>query len=474
MDLSCLSLLGIDAPSLEVTSVVSDNRDAREGSLFAGVPGERVHGAIFASDAVARGAVAVLTDEEGESLADVDVPVIVTSDVPGILGQVAALVYDEPASKLTSFAVTGTNGKTTTTFIIDHILTRLGHTTGLIGTVELKIAGSAVPARLTTPQPADLQSLLADLVQAGGTDVVMEVSSHAMAQRRTSPVRFSVAGFTNLTQDHLDYHASLEEYFQAKASLFDPATSDNAVIWTDDPYGQRLYESLENAVWVGRTKQAGRGYLVSGGSDFTIRGAIDLDGHTDLPGDFNVANTALALAMLAEAGVEGLASVCDNLTPVVPGRMEVISTRPRVIVDFAHNADALERAITSLADSTPGRLITVTGSAGDRDKEKRPVMGRIAAALSDLLIVTDDDPHGEDPAIIRSEVMAGALGHGEVIEIGERAEAIAHAIAIAGPEDTVLLAGRGHETIQEIAGVDHHLDDREEARAALAHWKDES
>lgn len=460
-----------------VTGICSDNRKVRPGDLFAAVPGEHVHGARFAADAVARGAAAVLTDEEGLSLLDPDVPAAIATPVAPLVGRVAARIFGHPADDLTTFAVTGTNGKTTTTYMIDEILARLGRIRGLIGTVVLRIAGRDVGAELTTPQPADLQRLLSDLREARGTELVMEVSSHALAQGRTDPLRFSVAGFTNLTQDHLDYHSTLEEYFEAKALLFTDEKSLHRVIWTDDDWGTKLRSRTEDATWVGRIKRPGHGWLVGGGANFTLTECgVDkprtFSCHTALPGDFNVANAALAAAMVIASPLgtlvaDELPEALAEISPAVPGRMEVISTAPRVVVDFAHNAEALAEAMNALRPTTAGRLITVTGSAGDRDRGKRPVMGRVVAELSDIFYLTDDDPHGEDPARIRADIAAGVPADATMVEIGDRACAIAAAIAEAGEDDTVLLAGRGHETVQDMAGTPVELDDRVEARRAL-------
>ncbi|AZN28944.1 UDP-N-acetylmuramoyl-L-alanyl-D-glutamate--2,6-diaminopimelate ligase [Flaviflexus salsibiostraticola] len=473
MKLSSLAALGVAVTGeADIVGVAADNRTVAPGDLFAGVPGEHVHGARFAADAVGRGAAAVLTDEAGAEHVPAGIPVAIAADVAAVLGRVAALVYGEPADRLRSFAVTGTNGKTTTAYMVEHILARLGCVTGLVGTVALQIAGEDVPASLTTPQPADLQRFLADLVAAGGTDLVMEVSSHALAQRRTDPIRYTVAGFTNLTQDHLDYHETLEEYFEAKALLFAEEKSERGVIWTDDEYGALLHERLMRegrpVAWAGRTQRDGRGWLVEGEGEFTLTGEQTYTCQTGLPGDFNVANAALAAAMVLEAGVPGAETAIADISPAVPGRMEVLSERPRVVVDFAHNADALEKAISSLRRDTAGRLITLTGSAGDRDALKRPIMGRVVAEGSDVFYLTDDDPHSEDPATIRAQIRAGAEGLVEIREIGDRAEAIADAILTAGDDDTVLLAGRGHETIQEVGSDLIELDDRVVARDALA------
>ncbi|MDO5723489.1 MAG: UDP-N-acetylmuramoyl-L-alanyl-D-glutamate--2,6-diaminopimelate ligase [Flaviflexus sp.] len=498
MKLSELADLAEIRGDAELSGIASDNRKIAPGDLFAAVPGEHVHGARFAMDAVQRGAAAVLTDPTGASLVDSGVPLAIADPVAPMIGEASARIFGHPSAQLTSFAVTGTNGKTTTTFMIDEILARLGRTRGLIGTVTLRIAGDDVSAELTTPQPADLQRLLARLRDAGGTELVMEVSSHALSQGRTDPVRFTVAGFTNLTQDHLDFHHTLEDYFAAKATLFEENKSERAVIWTDDPWGARLADRHPTARWVGRNPRPGPGWLVSGGQSFTLteQGGAEQTGepggvaggessdtrrtfscHTDLPGDFNVANAALAAAMVLaadlEVGEEELAAALAEISPAVPGRMEVVSESPRVVVDFAHNAEALELAITSLRETCPGRIITVTGSAGDRDRGKRPIMGRVVAENSDVFYLTDDDPHGEDPAVIRADIAAGVSGPCRLVEIGDRARAIAAAIAEAGPDDTVFIAGRGHEQVQDMAGTPVELDDRVEARRALGEKTDD-
>lgn len=477
----------------EITDIAQDNRRITAGSVFLALPGAHLHGATFAADAARRGAIAVVTDEAGlPNLAgelDRQIPVLVVDDVPRKAGRAAAAVYGQPATALTTFAVTGTNGKTTTAFYLEHILQLLGRTPGLIGTVAMRMAGSDVPAELTTPMPADLQRFLGDLVEMGGTDLAMEVSSHALSQGRTEPLIFSVAGFTNLTADHLDFHPSLEDYFEAKASLFIESKSKVAVITCDDEWGRtlatRLSGSRADSLWTiegpGYEERAWEGTSnrvtwrgADGHLELTLPGGHVITTETNLPGHFNLANLALALTMIVASGIHPDAlthAVAGGVHPVVPGRMEVISDRPRIIVDFAHNVDALHQALSALRPSTKGRLITVTGSAGDRDREKRPLMGKVAAELSDLLIVTDDDPHSEDPAAIRAEILAGCVGvPTQVIEVASRSEAIRRAILEAGEHDTVMLAGRGHETIQEVAGEAIHLDDREEARAALNEW----
>lgn len=470
-----------------VESVTADSRAVRPGDLFAALPGAHVHGARFAAAAAERGAGAVMTDSEGVALVEgLGIPLLVVDSPVSALGRAAAAILGEPASQLDAYAITGTNGKTTTAYMLDSILAALGRRSGLIGTVEIRLADTVVPARLTTPMPDELQSYLAFHARAGGTDVVMEASSHALAQRRTDPVRFSVAGFANLTQDHLDFHSSMEEYYRAKASLFTPERCRHAVVNVDGRWGRRLLAEAAGrlpgtvaALAVegpcGDLPDGVVGWTVTrtGGPDFTLESA---DGRrfatsTSLPGRFNVANAALASAMALTAGYapDDLArALPDGVSPVVPGRMETISDRPRVVVDFAHNTGALVEAMRALRPSTAGRLIVLTGSAGQRDAGKRPAMGEAVATHADLVYITDDDPHDEDPAAIRREVIAGALGHGTpVVEIANRAEAIARCIREAENGDTILLAGRGHETVQEVAGVPIELDDRAEARRAL-------
>lgn len=475
--------IGGHSPDVTVSGIVSDNRQVLPGDVFAAVPGEHVHGARFAADAVARGARAIVTDEAGAALIDVDVPVVLVDDVPGVLGPLAAELYAEPAKKLTTYGVTGTNGKTTTAFMIEHILSSLGRTTGLVGTVAARVAGREIASTLTTPQPADLQTIMAALVETGGEDFVMEVSSHALIQGRTSPVKFSVAGFTNLTQDHLDFHETMEEYFAAKAKLFDKEKSSRQVITTDSDAGRELFARLDphNAVALGvfaDVPPAARYWRVTDierSAQATRFAMTNEDGYrlttfTTLPGDFNIANAALAIAMIAANGIDlaQLQSVLDaGVTAVVPGRMETLAHHPRVIVDFAHNEDALDKALSSLADTTRGKLIVVTGAAGDRDRGKRPGMARVIASYADFLVVTDDDPHSEDPQLIRNAIIAGIPAEFPYVEIADREAAIRAAIARADDDDTVFIAGRGHETIQDVDGVAVEIDDRRVAREAL-------
>ena len=482
-----------------VTCVASDNRVARPGDLFVALPGARAHGAQFAADAVGRGASAVLTDARGAGLAaDLAVHVLDADDPRAILGQVAAWVLGNPAEELMTFGVTGTNGKTTTTYQLDHLLRALGWTGGLIGTIETRSADRVIPSTLTTPEAADLQALLAAMREDNVRTLAMEVSSHALAQHRVDGIVFGVAGFTNLTQDHLDFHGDFESYFATKADLFTPARARRGVVTVDDGWGERMAAEARIPVATLSTGPKDADWTVTDvapsgtGSAFTLthRDGRTLRTSTSLPGGYNVANAALAVTMVLEGGsdvrdVTEALTAADGLSATVPGRMEVLATSPRVVVDFAHNTEALELALAALLPTTTGRLAVVFGATGDRDPGKRPFMGAAAVRGADVVYVTDDDPHDEDPAKVRAEVLAGAGdaaapggtveaadGGGsrtvEVHEVAPRADAIRAAILAAGPDDTVLVAGRGHETVQEIAGVDHLLDDRVEARAALA------
>lgn len=491
-----------------VTGVVLNSREVQSGDLYAALPGAQVHGARFAADAAAAGAVAVLTDPAGERLLDeagVSLPVLVSEQPRSWVGPVAAAVYDshpgeEAGQEL--FAVTGTNGKTTTTYFTTAILRALGHTTGLIGTIEILAGDTSIPSRLTTPEAPHVHSLLALMRERGITATAMEVSSHALEFHRVDGVHYGVAGFTNLTQDHLDLHGSMEEYFEAKAQLFTRQRTGRAVVVLsdEDPWSgamaRRAREELGDAnvttVALRGSEDAERGQDAAQwtlrsltrrgiGSAFVLRhrDGRELRVHTGLPGDFNVANAALAVLMVLDSGVEleilqRALDEHDPLTASVPGRMELVGTRPTSLVDFAHNPDALVRALRSV-DPEDGRVIVVFGATGQRDTGKRPMMGRVAAEEADVVIVTDDDPHAEDPAPIREQVAAGAreaVAAGaratDVLVIAPRATAIRTAVRMARAEDSVIVAGRGHETVQDVAGVDVPLDDRVELREALA------
>ena len=474
-----------------VSGVTLASGDVRPGDLYAALPGARTHGARYTADAGARGAVAVLTDPSGRDEAlDAGLPVCVVDDPRAVLGPVAARVYGEPGKRLRVLGITGTNGKTTTSYLVEAGLAAAGLGTGLIGTVETRTRSRAAdgssatttfPSVRTTPEAPDLHALLATMAESGVAAVVMEVSSHALVQGRVGGVPFAAAGFTNLGRDHLDFHGDLEEYFRAKALLFDGRAAVE-VVTVDDDAGRRLAGMRPDAVTVSLDGTADwRASDVApapdGGSTFTLHGPAGRawPARVRLPGRFNVANALLAVALLDAAGIPVDAAIAGLASTVVPGRMEPVDAgQPFVaVVDYAHTPDAVETALAALRAGAPGRLITVLGCGGDRDPGKRPAMGAAAAAGSDVLVVTDDNPRSEDPAAIRAAVLAGvadvpAAQRAEVVEIGNRRAAVRHAVGLAGPGDTVLLAGKGHETGQEIAGVVHPFDDRAVLREVLA------
>ena len=451
------------------------------GDLFAALPGARVHGADFADSAIRAGAVGVLTDEAGAArpaLRDAAIPVLVHDDPRRVLGSVAAWIYGEPSLHLAAIGVTGTSGKTTTTYMIEAGLQAAGFKTGLVGTVETRIAGERLASAFTTPEAPDLQALFAVMVERGVTHVPMEVSSHALALGRVNGTRFAVGGFTNLSRDHLDFHPDMEDYFQAKALLFD-GRSTTEVVCVDGEWGKRLVTphtvtvaTAGGADWTA----TGLTTTFSGEQRFTIHGpeatmAVTLP----MPGAFNVANALLAAGCLHAVGVDP-ADIAAGLGAVeVPGRMERVALGQdfTAVVDYAHKPAAVALALDAMRARTDGRVLVVLGCGGDRDVEKRPMMGEAAARRSDLLIVTDDNPRTEDPAAIRAEALAGAHAvppgeRGEVLDIGDRRAAITEAVNRARSGDVVVIAGKGHETGQEISGVVHPFSDHDELRAAIS------
>jgi len=471
--------LGVAAPGqATVTGLTLSSQRVRPGDLYAALPGARVHGATYAASAVASGAVAVLTDPEGAALAEVDVPVLVVDNPRTVLGALAARVYGEPAAALTLIGVTGTQGKTTTTRLLEGGLQASGTHAAVIGTVGTRVDGQDVKTALTTPEAPDLHGLFALMVERGVTACAMEVSSHALVMGRVDGVVFDVAVFVNLGRDHLDFHADFEDYFLAKAQLFTPERARRGLVNLDDEHGRRLLGEAtiplrsfaladESADW-----RAVDIELSAGGATFTVVGpGVRLAATCPLPGDFNVANTLAAIAAAAEAGLDPEA-VARGIRDGggVPGRLERVDAGQDfvVVVDYAHKPDAVEAAVRTLRPLTDGQVIVVLGAGGDRDTGKRPLMGEIAARLADLLIVTDDNPRSEDPAEIRAAVLAGANGPADVVEIGDRRLAIREALRRAHTNDIVIVAGKGHETGQEIQGVVHPFDDREVVLEELA------
>lgn len=490
-----------DSRDVAVSGVTHDSRQIRPGDLYAALPGAVTHGARFAGAAVDAGAVALLTDPAGAELiaaaGSPGVPVLVVTDPRARLGELAATVYGHPARDLLLFGVTGTNGKTTTSYLLESGLRAAGHTTGLIGTVETRVAGERVPSVRTTPESTDVHALLAVMRERGVTACAMEVSSHALVFGRVDGIVFDVAGFTNLTQDHLDFHADIDDYFRVKASLFTPARARAAVVCVDQEYGRRLAASTTlptttvttapgDADWTvvsSRIEPDGATHAVvrhGGDGAGDASGTEQIDVRVPLPGAFNVANATLAVAMLAAADIDVDAAVLGvGSCPGVPGRMEQVVAgpgAPLAVVDYAHTPDAIQNVLEALRPR--GRLIAVVGAGGDRDPHKRPLMGEAAVRGADAVVVTDDNPRSEDPAAIRAAVMAGAASagpgrRGEVVEVAGRREAIRAALALVRDRaDTVVVLGKGHEQGQEIAGIVHPFDDREVLREELRRWSE--
>jgi UDP-N-acetylmuramoyl-L-alanyl-D-glutamate--2,6-diaminopimelate ligase len=473
--------------AVEVTGLSLSSQRVRPGDLYAALPGSRVHGATYAADAVAAGAVAILTDPAGAEIgAGAGVPVLVVEEPRSGLGTLAAHLYGDPAERLTLMAVTGTQGKTTTTRLLEGALGAAGITAAVIGTVGTRIAGRDVRTSLTTPEAPDLHALFAVMLEQQVTACAMEVSSHALVMGRVAGVVFDVAAFLNLGRDHLDFHADVDDYFRAKASLFTPERARLGLTNVDDEYGRRLLEVASvpmrtfSATGAAADWRAEDVSLGPGGATFTVLTPEGerIDAGVPLTGEFNVTNALCAIALAGEAGLPPAAVAAGIASsPGVPGRLERIDAGQDflAVVDYAHKPDAVEAALAALRPLTEGRLILVLGAGGDRDTGKRPVMGEIGARLADVLVVTDDNPRSEDPAAIRKAMLSGAhdaaarrAGAVEVVEVGDRRRAIREAVAMARAGDILVVAGKGHETGQEIAGTVHPFDDRDELRAALA------
>jgi UDP-N-acetylmuramoyl-L-alanyl-D-glutamate--2,6-diaminopimelate ligase len=470
---------------VQITGVTHDSRQVRTRDLYAALPGSRVHGSDFAVKAARAGAAAILTDPLGRERATLaGLPVAVVRDPRAVLGAVAADVYGHPSRDLLMIGVTGTNGKTTTAYLLESGLRAAGHLTGLVGTVETRLADEALASVRTTPEAPDLQALLAVMRERQVTAVAMEVSSHALALGRVDGTTYDVALFTNLSQDHLDFHFSLESYYQAKAELFTPGRCRAAVLNVDDAYGRRLAGVIRVPVTTYATSatvvadwRAERVRTHPRGSTFTVTGpgGARADASVRLPGQFNVANALGAVVALVTAGIPLDAAVLGVAEcPGVPGRMESIDAgQPFLaLVDYAHTPDAVATLLQALRPVTKGQLIVVLGAGGDRDRGKRPLMGEAAARLADVVVFTDDNPRSEDPAAIVRALVAGthqvpARGRAEVQVEHDRAAAVRLAVQRAEPADTVVVAGKGHEPGQEAQGTVRPFDDRAVLRAAL-------
>ncbi|WP_374228061.1 UDP-N-acetylmuramoyl-L-alanyl-D-glutamate--2,6-diaminopimelate ligase [Streptacidiphilus sp. ASG 303] len=473
------------AAEAEVTGITHDSRAVRPGDVYVAFGGANHHGAAFADRAAAAGAVAVLTDPAGaEQAAACGLPVLVVDEPRARMGALAAAVYGRPAEDLLMVGVTGTSGKTTTSYLVEGGLRGAGRAPGVIGTVEMRVGDRRIPSERTTPEATDLHAVLALMREQGADAVAMEVSSHALVFGRVDGVVYDVAVFLNLTPEHLDFHPDMEDYFRAKAQLFTERRARRGVVNLDDPYGRRLAaeagipvttfsaEGDPDADW-----RAEAVHLGPADSTFRVVGpdGAAADASVPLPGPFNVANALAAIAALASAGlpleqaVAGVAAV-----PGVPGRMERVDAgQPFVaVVDYAHKPDALRSVLESLREVTKGRVHLVVGCGGDRDPHKRGPMGAIAARLADTAVLTSDNPRTEDPLAILAAMLGGALEvpeaeRGDVLVVPSRADAVAAAVARAHAGDSVLVAGKGHELGQYVRGEIRPFDDREVLRDAI-------
>ena len=456
-----------------VDDLVHDSRAAGPGIGFVAIPGFRVDGHEFAPAALAAGAAALVLERE----LDLDCPQLLVASTREALGPLASRLWGHPSRHLALAGVTGTNGKTTITYLLESIAHSAGLGAGVVGTTGARVLGVQLPLERTTPEADDLQRLLARMVDAGVEVAAVEVSSHALTLSRVEGVRFAVAAFTNLTQDHLDFHGGMEEYFLAKLRLFDPERSERAVVWVDDVYGARVAGSVRIPV-----------STVALGSDATVTAAsveeswegirfslVVPEGRVEvslpLCGRFNLANALVAAAAARELGID-LATVASGLSTVlpVPGRFErVVAGQPfEVVVDYAHTPAGIEAAIAAARPLASGRVVVVVGAGGDRDRAKRPLMGA-AAAQADVAVITSDNPRSEDPERIIRQVTSGASGTAAVVLVEpDRRTAIRLALQDAGPGDAVLILGKGHESGQEVDGVIHPFDDQQVAGEEIA------
>jgi UDP-N-acetylmuramoyl-L-alanyl-D-glutamate--2,6-diaminopimelate ligase len=446
-----------DAPPAQVAALAYDNRRVTPGTVFFCVRGFTRDGHDFAADAVARGAAALVVDHP----LGLGVPEIVVDDVRAAMAPAAARLHGDPTAVLRTVGVTGTNGKTTTAYLVRALLEAAGRQTGLLGTVTSIVGGAERAVARTTPEAIDLQATFAAMRDGGDSHCVMEVSSHALALGRADAIHWAAAIFTNLTQDHLDFHPTMEDYFAAKCRLFVDGRPQVAVVNVDDPYGARLAKRLRGAVPTLVTvgiDSADADLRATGiesaftGSTFT---AGELELRSPLPGRFNVMNVLGAVAAVRALGVDD-ATIVAALPEAgrVPGRFEPVEEGQdfAVLVDYAHTPDSLQNVLTAARPLTAGRLVCVFGCGGDRDRGKRPQMGAISARLADRTIVTSDNPRSEDPAAIVDEILAGIEDRSATEAIVDRHAAIEHAVELARPGDVVVIAGKGHEQGQELAG----------------------
>ncbi len=475
------AFIGLPESSSEFsfTGLTLDSRVVSTGDLFIALPGAKVHGATFSDAVAARGAVAILTDAVGALLIESSIPVVVVNNPRSWVGAIAAWFYRNPFSAVGAIGITGTNGKTTTASLVDQIWQLDGRSTGVIGTIGITIAGEEFGTSFTTPEGTDLQAIVATMREQHVRNLVMEVSSHSLSMRRVSGAHFAVVGFTNLTQDHLDFHGDMESYFQAKAQLFSHEFADRAVVNIDNPFGLRLWDEASiPTLTVSRSDikadwhyQSYRALHPAVGYEVAIRGTggILIEGYLPLLGLHNLDNALLAIALAVESGVDpiALASYMRKLTAPV-GRLEPVDVGQKflALVDYAHTPDAVRRALATARSLTTGRLIALLGCGGDRDKTKRPIMGEALREGSDIAIFTSDNPRSEDALQILREMVGGVDSAEQIIE-ADRRSAIAIAVLNAAPGDCVIVLGKGHERGQDIKGIKYPFDDRIELARAI-------
>lgn len=455
----------------KVFGVTHNSKSVQAGDLYVALLGANSHGIDFLDEALANGAVAVASDSHGVAMAkQKGIPTIELSNAREDMAKLAAEVYGHPERKLTLTGVTGTNGKTTTTHILRSMFLDAGKHVGVIGTLGTYLDEEHLPGARTTPESTDLYAALAVMAERGITHVFMEVSSHALALNRVTGIKFDVAIFTNLTQDHLDFHGSMENYFAAKALLFTPEFSKQAIICTDDEWGIKLAAQVKipvitigaNGAW--KTSQPNSSSNGMTTQHIEIQNSDSISLSVNMLGSYNATNAACALAASQILGLP-ITSSLDSLKNVrsIPGRMEkvTIDSPGTAIVDYAHTPDAVATVLTVIKDANPNKVITVIGCGGDRDSLKRPLMGKVAAQLSDVVIITDDNPRSEDPAVIRKSVIDGTTdGPAQVFEVGDRRVAISQALKLAEAGDVIAVLGKGHEAGQEISGKVFPFDDR--------------
>ena len=481
------NLIGISDAHLEInniliTGITLDSNDVIQGDLFVALPGANSHGSKFIDSAIAHGAIAVLTDTS--AIVNADIPVLRVNDPRLWVGVIADKFYRNPSSAINVFGITGTNGKTTTSYLLQQIWDFNNRNSGLIGTVETRIGDEIFPTARTTPEAPELQSIFAIMRERHNLNVVMEVSSHALTLNRVDGTKFSVVAFTNLSHDHLDFHGTMENYYQAKSRLFKFGFSEKAIINIDDAWGKRLFEEAEiEKISISTHDQKANWKIIdtsladtSGSSQSAFQltiagpGGILLSIATPLIGDYNSANVLMALALAVESGIDPLSAAnALNSAKGAPGRMESIELGQNfaAVVDYAHTPDAVNAALKAVRSSTKGRIIAVLGCGGDRDATKRPLMGKALISGADLAIFTSDNPRSEDPLSILNQMHEGIELAENHFVIADRSEAIKFAVDNAAQSDCVLILGKGHETGQEVMGKISPFDDRVELKNAI-------